>query len=114
MIFVQYPPTLTRNFKGYCSQVPCFFTDMAIEEVYEDCEVLEYIRDASLQILQMHKYPSIFHFSIRELGEGIASIHFQIPAWAIEQDSMEPDDSAISYFGVISFVQIDGSISDNL
>ena len=112
MIYVAYPPTLTRNFKGKTQQVPSFFTDMYIEETKEDCDILESIRDASFQILQSHKYPSIFHFMITEVGDDMANIHFQIPAYAIEQDSMNPDDTPVSYYGTVRFFQTNETISD--
>ena len=111
MIYVAYPPTLTRNFRGTTRQVPSFFTDMYIEET-KDCDILESIRDASFQILKTHKYPSIFHFMVTEVGDDMANIHFQIPAYAIEQDSMNPDDTPVSYYGTVRFFQTNETISD--
>lgn len=32
MIIAQYPPTLTRNFQGECDIVPCYFTELYIDE----------------------------------------------------------------------------------
>lgn len=51
MIIAQYPPTLTRNFQGECDIVPCYFTELYIDESGEgDKDILESIRDASFQI----------------------------------------------------------------
>lgn len=112
MIVVQYPPALTRNFKGYTTQVPCYFSELYIEEVDEETDVLEVIRDSSFYALQENKYPAIFHFMIQQIDDELATIHFQIPACSIEQDSMDPDYSPVSYYGTIRFAQIDGSVSD--
>jgi hypothetical protein len=113
VIYVAYPPTLTRNFRGSTDIVPCFFTDMYIDEI-QDCDILETIRNASFQILQAHKYPSIFHFMIHQIGDDMANIHFQIPACSIEQDSMNPDYSPVSYYGTIRFFQTDETVLDLL
>lgn len=113
MIVVQYPPTLTRNFQGDCSIVPCYFTELYIDESGEgDKDILESIRDASFQILRTHKYPSIFHFMVNDLGGDLASIHFQIPKYSIEQDSMEPDERSISYYGVVRYGRVEGNMED--
>ena len=112
MIYVAYPPTLTRNFKGKIQQVPCFFIDMYIDETVKDYDILESIRDASFQIIQAHKYSSIFHFMITKVGDDMANIHFQIPVHTIEQDSMNPDDTPVSYYGTVRFFQTNETISD--
>lgn len=113
MIIAQYPPTLIRNFEGECDIVPCYFTELYIDESGEgDKDILESIRDASFQILKVHKYPSIFHFMINDLGDSLASIHFQIPKYAIDPDSMEYDERPISYYGVIRYGHVEGTMEN--
>ena len=112
MIFVQYPPTLTRNYNGKVTQVPSFFTELFIEETNEDVDILESIKNSSVLILKEHKYSSILNFTIYEVDNEIANVHFQIPAYSIMQDSMELDYTPVSYYGTIRFNQTDGSISD--
>lgn len=115
MIYVQYPPTLFRNFEGKIDIVPSFFNELYIDESNEDGkDILESIRDASFQILQTHKYPSIINFMVREMNDGMVAIHFQIPKYAIDTDRMEPDCRTINYYGTVRFAQIDGSVSDML
>ena len=115
MICVQYPPTLTRNFQGKIDIVPCFFTELFIDETTENNkEILELIRDASFKILQNHKYSSIINFSVYEINDELANIHFQVPKYAIDIDKMEPDETVMSYYGTIRFGQTDGTVSDIL
>lgn len=113
MIYVAYPPTLTRNFEGETDVVPSFFTELYIDETNEDGkDILESIRDASFQILQLYKYSSIVNFMVHQIGEDLANIHFQVPKYAIEMDRMEPDERLISYYGTVRFFQSDETISD--
>lgn len=113
MIAVQFSPTLIHNFQGNCSIIPCYFTELYIDESGEgDKDILESIRDASFQILQTHKYPSIFHFMINDLDNDLASIHFQIPKYAIDQDSMKPDERPVSYYGIVRYRRVEGNIED--
>lgn len=113
MIFVQYPPTLTRYFEGKVDIVPSFFTELLIDESIEDeKEVLELIRDFSFQILRDYKYRSICNFMVHQVGDDLANIHFQIPKYAIDMDRMQPDSRLISYFGTVRFFQTDETISD--
>ena len=113
MIYVVYPPALTRNFEGRTDIVPSFFTELYIDETNEDGkDILESIRDASFQILQSHKYPSIVNFMVYQVGEDLANIHFQVPKYAIDMDRMEPDERLMSYYGTVRFFQSNETISD--
>lgn len=113
MIYVTYPPALIRNFEGEIDIIPSFFTKLYIDETNEDGkDILESIRDASFQILQSYKYPSIVNFMIYQIGEDLANIHFQVPKYAIDIDRMEPDERLMSYYGTIRFFQSDEIISD--
>lgn len=113
MIYVAYPPTLTRNFEGETDIVPSFFAELYIDEANESGkDILESIRDASFQVLQSHKYPSIVNFMVHQIGEDLANIHFQIPKYAIDMDRMKPDSRLISYYGIVRFFQSNETLSD--
>lgn len=113
MIYVVYPPTLTRNFEGETDIVPSFLHELYIDEGNEEGkDILESIRDASFQILQSHKYSSIVNFMTHQIGDDLANIHFQVPKYAIDMDRMEPDSRLISYYGTVRFFQTDETISD--
>lgn len=113
MIYIVYPPTLTRNFEGETDIVPSFLHELYIDEGNEEGkDILESIRDASFQILQSHKYSSIVNFMTHQIGDDLANIHFQVPKYAIDMDRMEPDSRLISYYGTVRFFQTDETISD--
>lgn len=115
MIAVRFPNVLTRNFNGECDLVPSWLSDLYIDQSGEEgYDILESIRDGIFTILRENRYPAIYNLSISEYQNDILSLHFQVPRWSIEQDSMEPDCRAISYYGFIRFLQIDDSELEKL
>ena len=116
MIGIRFPNVLTRNFEGECDYVPSLISELFIdeEEAEEDYEIIEMIKDAILIALQDSRYSVIYNLSVSEYQHDILTLHFQIPRWSIEQDSMNPDERAISYYGFLRFSQFDKSELDNL
>ena len=115
MIVVRFPNVLTRNFEGECDYVPSWLSDLYIDEAGEEgYDILESIRDAILATLQDNRYGTIYNLCVSEYRDDILSLHYQIPRYTIEQDSMEPDCRPISYYGFIRFLQIDESELDKL
>ena len=115
MIVVRFPNVLTRNFDGECDFILSWLSDLFIDESNEeDYDILETIRDAIFAILRENHYPSIYNLCVSEYRNDILSLHYQIPRYTIEQDSMEPDERPISYYGFIRFLQIDETELDKL
>lgn len=113
MIAVRFPPTLSRNIKGTVSQVPCFFDVLRIDDVEaSDIDTLKIIKDACFNILRDMKYANIINLMLYEIGGGYAHFHFQIPLKSIDQDSMVPDETPISYYGIIEYFRINEDNSD--
>lgn len=110
MIAVRFPPALSRNIKGTISQVPCFFDILQIDDIgASDIDTLKIIKDACFNILRDMKYANIINLMLSEIGGGYAYFHFQIPLKSIDQDSMVPDETPISYYGIIEYFRLDKS-----
>lgn len=110
MIFVQFPPTLFRNINGKEDIVPSYFTELYLPEESE--EAISDISKASIKLLQKNKYSSILNFLVQKLDDNNALIHFQVPKYNIDQDSLEYDSQAVSYYGIIRYTVIPGDIED--
>ena len=113
MIVVRFPNVLTRNFEGDCDYVPSWLSDLFIDEAGEEgYDILESIRDAILATLQDNRYGTIYNLCVSEYQNDMLSLHFQVPRYNIDQDSMEYDDRPISYHGVIRYGQMEGNTED--
>lgn len=113
MIVVRFPNVLTRNFDGDCDYVPSWLSDLFIDEAGEEgYDILESIRDGIFATLQSNIYSSIYNLSVSEYQNDMLSLHFQVPRYNIEQDSMDYDDRPISYYGVIRYGQMEGNSED--
>ena len=123
MLIVLFPPTLNQNYKGDVSIVPSFFNELNIpDEVVKmhDGDEVETIKDVTIALIKENKYPSLISFSIIEHElkypdpSRVASFHFQIPAYTIMQDSLEPDESLVSFYGAIRWITVDDAILNDL
>jgi hypothetical protein len=113
MIVVRFPNVLTRNFDGECDFIPSWLSDLFIDESNEEgYDILETIRDAIFAILLENHYSSIYNLTVSEYQNDMLSLHFQVPRYNIDQDSMEYDDRPISYYGVIRYGQMEGNTED--
>lgn len=110
MIFVQYPPTLFRNINGKEEIVPSYFTELFLPE--ESDSIISDISESCFVLLKERKYSSIQNFIVYDLNNGLAMVHFQIPKYNIDQDSLEYDNQMISYYGIIRYAIIPGDIKD--
>lgn len=111
MILVQYPPTLTRNINGQEDIVPSYLSELYLPDEDSD-DIISAISRVSFNILKNNKYTQIQNFIVYDLGNDIASIHFQVPKFSIEQDGLEYDKQMISYYGVVRYGEIEGEIED--
>lgn len=123
MLIVLFPPTLNQNYKGKVSIVPSFFNELNIpNEVLKmhNGDEVETIKDVTMSIIKENKYPSLNSFSIVEHElkypdpSRVASFHFQIPAYTIMQDSLELDESPVSFYGAIRWISVDDAILNDL
>lgn len=110
MIVVQYSPTLIRNINGQEDIVPSYLSELYLPDDEDD--IISAISKVSFNILKENKYTQIQNFIVQDLGNDIASVHFQVPKYSIEQDGLEYDEQMISYYGVIRYGKVEGGIED--
>jgi hypothetical protein len=122
MIVVLFPPTFNRNFNGEVTQIPASFHELCIaDELVTECngDTVEAIRISIYTILKQSRYKHLSLFQLNEVNAvkpiefidnlegGLLNIHFQIPAWTILPDSMEQDETPVSYYCSVRYLVVE-------
>lgn len=109
MIFINFPPALTRIFEGEKSYEASCLSDLIIvdeeEESNEKENAIPIIQHHLFNILKERKYSSICSCMLREIDEfdSLVELYFQVPRYSIAPDGMELDERLVTYCGVIRY-----------
>lgn len=100
MLQILFPPIVMRNYKGHVTAEHSFLQEIIIpDDVIEeyDGDKIETIKNICIALLTENKYPSLMNLMVQEDTDKTVTLHWQIPAWALLPDSMEYDETPVSY-----------------